>query len=87
MIRKLKFLILFPLLFLSCEKEYCWDCTTEIYYEADGYLPSSDISTTIKCDISDEDIRMYEEMKTYKVTIKTGVREASVEYITKCKRR
>lgn len=56
----MKYLLLFGLLFLSCEKDSgCYKCTITTTTSGTSYASGSQITTIEKCDMSEKDVKTF----------------------------
>lgn len=58
------FLLLSIIILYSCEKSYCWKCTTIVENKS-----SIDTLTTIECGISEKEIDYYELLMSVTMTV------------------
>ena len=79
-------ILLFLLFLTSCEKKYCWECTTItildfLYNQA---LDSYDVDKTVICDHSESEIRKFEDLKTFTSEYREGIQAYHYDLKSTC---
>lgn len=84
--KKLILILVALLLITSCEKKYCWDCTTfisikYIYGTFRSYFTSDNV---VLCDHTEEEISEYEKRNTSVDTVRMPTRAYDYVYKKSC---
>jgi len=84
--KKLLFILL--VIFASCEKDSsCWECTTTIITQCNGYASDKMTITSTPCDLSENDIRAYEASSNTTVTTNSGGITCTARSTCKCRKK
>lgn len=81
------FIALFIIVIFACERDNtrCWNCETVNTIETTGFITQYETEYFTVCDMDSDDIKIFEQARTFTVTINLGTKRATNEQVTKCK--